>query len=577
MMKFFWLGLLIVCLGMGGPAARERPRAQEGQAAGSEAPQTEETRPQPVEEEAESGATPSTQPQDPASPGQEESTADQIETAEEGAPEAETADDPNAQAAEGPETTEFPGEPADLASHLALQTQIANFATAKPIVDYNIEVRLDTKQKMLYGNQRLIYTNHSPDIIPDLWFHLYLNAFRNSRSTYMMELREGHGGGAEAWGFMHIEKAEVAGVDRTDAMDYDPSPEGAPGDRSVMRLPLLEPLLPGGSVEVNVQFRAKLPEVFDRTGYKHDFYLVAQWFPKIGVWETEGFRYAEKPGWNCHDFHAYTEFYANFGNYRVEINLPEKYVVGATGVLLETRVEQDRKIHVFEQTRVHDFAFTASPKFIREVRSFQPGEHLEEREIEAFMKRHRLTRDQIALQPVDMILLIQPDHRGQSDRHFAALANAIKYFGLWYGAYPYPTITMVDPGFNARAAGGMEYPNLITIGTRWLMPEADLALEDLIIHEFGHQYWYGMVANNEFEEAWLDEGLNSYSTSQVLDHVYGSSWDYETIFKTRVSFEKMLGMEKLPHWLRERKRMLGEPHGWLGNRTPKLENVKLGA
>lgn len=561
MTKFFWFVLLVGSMGMQNSEPRDPPPSRADQtpvSASAPNPQTEGEKVRPVTDADQNEGEPSEQQETPASPDPANAVSGSSQ---------EKGSDPDAavdQAREEgtgtvvPMTDAAAAGVATLTPHLALQTQITNLATATPIVEYHIEVQLDSKQKMLYGRQRLIYTNHSPDIIPDLMFHLYLNAFRNSRSTYMMELDESNGGEAEAWGYIHIEKAEVGGVDRTGAITFEPSPEGAPGDKSVMRLPLTEPLFPGSSVEVNFQFKAKLPEVFDRSGYKHDFFMVAQWFPKVGVWQTEGFRYAERPGWNCHDFHANTEFFANFGNYHVEINLPAKYVVGATGVLLETRVLDDRKIHVFEQTGVHDFAFTASPRFIREVRTFQPGEWLPESEIEAVMKRHRLTRDEVALPPVDMILLIQPDHRGQIDRHFEALAQAIKYFGLWYGPYPYKTITMVDPGYNARAAGGMEYPNLITLGTLWLLPEDDLTLEDLIIHEFGHQYWYGMVASNEFEEAWLDEGINSYSTNQILDRVYGDAWDYETVFKTRLSLERMIGIKGLPHWVRERKRMLGE-------------------
>jgi hypothetical protein len=117
-------------------------------------------------------------------------------------------------------------------------------------------------------------------------------------------------------------------------------------------------------------------------------------------------------------------------------------------------------------------------------------------------------------------LVIQPEHRAQIDRHFNAAFNAIKYFGLWYGQYPYDTLTVVDPPYNAEGAGGMEYPTLITAGTVW-WPDRSLRPEGVIVHEFGHQFWYGLVANNEFEEPWLDEGINSYATGKVLEIAYG--------------------------------------------------------
>ena len=127
---------------------------------------------------------------------------------------------------------------------------------------------------------------------------------------------------------------------------------------------------------------------------------------------------------------------------------------------------------------------------------------------------------ELKLKPVRMILLIQPEHRSQTDRHFRAITNALKWFGLWYGAYPYETITIVDPPYGAGGAGGMEYPTLITGGTVLRVAEHEATPEEVVVHEFGHQYWYGMVGSNEFEESWLDEGLNTYSTGKLIDQVY---------------------------------------------------------
>jgi hypothetical protein len=132
----------------------------------------------------------------------------------------------------------------------------------------------------------------------------------------------------------------------------------------------------------------------------------------------------------------------------------------------------------------------------------------------------------VRLGDVEVTLLLQPEHLPQAERHFQSAFAGIKYYGLWYGPYPYPTLTVVDPGPGAIGAGGMEYPTFITAGTHFLlnrwpfdrirMPEA------VTIHEFGHNYWYGLVGNNEFEEAWLDEGINSYSTGRVVDRTYGT-------------------------------------------------------
>jgi hypothetical protein len=113
----------------------------------------------------------------------------------------------------------------------------------------------------------------------------------------------------------------------------------------------------------------------------------------------------------------------------------------------------------------------------------------------------------------------------QAARYLQAAKLGLKYFGLWYGRYPYRTLTVIDPAHGGGGAGGMEYPTLITAGTAWPLGYWPLnglrGAEMVTVHEFGHQFWYGLVGNNEFEEAWLDEGFNSYSTGKVMELGYG--------------------------------------------------------
>ncbi len=118
-----------------------------------------------------------------------------------------------------------------------------------------------------------------------------------------------------------------------------------------------------------------------------------------------------------------------------------------------------------------------------------------------------------------MRLLLQPEHAGQEARHFAATEAALKYYGEWYGPYPYGHITVVDPAWQS-GAGGMEYPTLFTAGTRLIAPRGAGQPESVTVHEAGHQFWYGIVATNEFEHAWLDEGLNTYTQARVMEQEF---------------------------------------------------------
>ncbi len=417
----------------------------------------------------------------------------------------------------------------------------AALAALGPVVDYDIRVTLKPKTKKLHGFLTLKYTNHSPDFIPDLQFHLYPNAFKNMSSTYMRE-RGRKPYVDDPWSYLRIRALRVDGEDRANDFVYLQTPHGQPGDQTVIQVMLRQPLAPGQSSTVNFEFETKLGRIWDRSGYDGDFFFVAQWFPKIGVWETKGHRGAERAGWNCHSFHANTEFYANFGSYKTRIETPKGFQVGATGKLIAEEEREDEVWRTFQQDRVHDFAFVAGRDLIVEKRTFDPDQWVTEDELKRLMVLHDASLEEARLNPVEMILLIQPQNRGQIDRHFEAMSVAIKYYGLWYGPYPYETITMVDPSFRGMASGGMEYPTLTTLGVRAHNPRDRVDFEDLVAHEFGHQYWYGMVATNEVEEAFLDEGFTTYSSAKIIDAHYGPKPQYIRQFRLYLPLSRWLGL-----------------------------------
>ncbi|NOX36350.1 MAG: M1 family metallopeptidase [Calditrichaeota bacterium] len=383
--------------------------------------------------------------------------------------------------------------------------------------NYDIVVRLAPETRMLFAREILTWKNISPQPATELQFHLYLNAFRNNRSTFMKESGGRHRGQEideeDGWGFVEVLRMErilqpadlpgrrlvhlsddewasrVVSRDLTAAMRYIQPDDGNPHDKTVLRVPLNEPVLPGDSIRLRIDFVARLPQPpFARTGAREEYFFVAQWFPKIGVLTPEG--------WNCHQFHLNSEFFADFGVYNVWMTVPEENIVGATGLEVEViRNGDGTATHFYHAEDVHDFAWTTSPEFVE------------------FRER---------VQDVDVRLLIQPDHRDQAQRHLDAARVAITYFQNWYGDYPFPNLTIVDPRRGAGGSGGMEYPTLITVGTRYGLPEGIKMVEGIIIHEFGHNYWYHLLASNEFEESWLDEGINSYTEVQIIRDYYGN-------------------------------------------------------
>jgi hypothetical protein len=443
-----------------------------------------------------------------------------------------------------PNAGEFAAAPdADPVSSPPLPAAAAH--DARGVVRYELDGWLDHGERTVQGKGRVIWRNTSPDPIGELQLHLYMNAFKNSRTTFMKESGGSHRSQkfyAGAWGWIDLLALELPdGSDLLENASFIRPDDGNEEDETVLRVPLAQWIEPGGEIELDMLFATRLPRVFARTGYSRDFYLVGQWFPKMCVYESEGMRGREAGGWNCHQFHSNGEFYADYGSYDVSITVPEGFVVGATGRLAgpPEATSGGAVKYRYLQDDVHDFAWTADPDFIEEKRSFRFSERRdpdEERRmarvlgLDASRIPDRGAEDLSGVPPdlrlgdVEVTLLLQPEHRGQAGRHFEAAFNAILYFGYWYGAYPYGTLTVVDPAWAGRGAGGMEYPTFITAGARWIAPAWRHEPESVTIHEYGHQYWYGLVGNNEFEEAWLDEGLDTYSTGRLLEKAYGPNY-----------------------------------------------------
>src|SRR6202022_1670768 len=206
-----------------------------------------------------------------------------------------------------------------------------------PVIEYSIDATLDPKTKTIQGKERLLWRNPSGDAVAELQFHLYLNAFKNNSSTFMREssgrLRGDRVGSKEGdWGWIDVVSIRPAdGRDLKSGARFIQPDGNDPSDETVLAVPLPSPVPPHGEISLDIIFRDKLPRVFARTGFVRDFFLVGQWFPKLGVYEPDGMRRRPRGGWNCHAFPSTSEFYADFGTYDVTLTVPSHFVVGATG------------------------------------------------------------------------------------------------------------------------------------------------------------------------------------------------------------------------------------------------------
>ncbi len=367
-------------------------------------------------------------------------------------------------------------------------------------VHYTMDVRLDTQNKKVIGKEILVWKNLTSFPANAMEFHLYYNAWRNNKSSFLTGVRyRGFNFSRykdDEWSYCDIKSVKYlpqdssAATDLTGSMEYIQPDDHNSADKTVMRIPLPAPVAPGDSVKIEIQWELKVPKTFARTGVISDYYFIAQWFPKVGVFQADG-------QWNCHQF-IQTEFFADYGIYDVSLTVPAGWLLGATGTEISRHDNSDgTTTHRFYQADVHDFVWTTSPYF----------------------REYHSRFDEPGLPVVDIRLLLMPDHLSKKNRYFAATKAALKYYGSWWGAYPYNHLTVIDPAYQSRT-GGMEYPTLFTGGTRWLSPLASRSPEGVTVHECGHQFWYGIVGNNEFEDAWLDEGFNTYSTTRTLMAAY---------------------------------------------------------
>jgi len=377
-------------------------------------------------------------------------------------------------------------------------------------VAYEIVASLDEPSGVLSGNVRISYVNQSPDTLRDFSVHQYLNAFRPGSHWAAVDEAEGrvrfqHMKDPD-YAFERITGSTIMGAQR--APDYPYAP-----DSTIAHWRLPRPLAPGDSMEIAIQWRARpstLPRRQGRQGRRFDF---AQWYPKVVVYDNYG--------WEDHPLYPAGEFYGEFASYDVMLDLAADQVVGATGVPVEGdpgwqkaaaaavaggaidyqrnyyrrsggqnrcgAVASGRKCVRFYADSVHHFAISLNPDY-----RYEEGRY----------------RD------VVVRVLYQPGDSATWGKGIAVRRTevALAWLDSLYGKFAWPQITNV----HRIEGGGTEFPMMIMDGSPGL---------GLIVHELGHNYTMGILANNEWREGWLDEGFTSFQTGWFFEaHGQGEAY-----------------------------------------------------
>jgi hypothetical protein len=357
------------------------------------------------------------------------------------------------------------------------------------VASYELSAALDPAAHTVHGAGVIRFVNTSSVALDHLYVHLYLNAFAHEGTVFRRQRAGGFRGTTDVGtpGSIRVERFYARELD-AELFPSEPTTEGDPEDATDIRVPLPKPLAPGASLTIDTEFTSRLPTIALRTGYAGSFHMVGQWFPKLARLEPDG-SFAHFP------FERFSEFYADYGDYDVTIDVPEAFVVGATGSLESERTIDGRRLLHYTQPAVHDFAFTAWDGFVEAS----------------------TTAEGVAIRS-----LAPPGFERAQQVEIEAASRGLAELGRRFGEYPYRTLTIVHPPSSAAEAGGMEYPTLITTGgPAWLARGPVRALELLTLHELGHQWFYGLVATNENRWPFLDEGVTSWATSEAARALYG--------------------------------------------------------
>ncbi len=400
-------------------------------------------------------------------------------------------------------------------------------------VDYQINVKLDDIKHELQGDIIITYHNNSNTPLSEIWMHLWPNAYKNDKTAFAIQQLENL-----SRGFHYADESKRGYIDSLDfrikeqkvlVLESDNFPD-------IAKLILPQTLIPGDSVIIYTPFRVKLPNSFSRLGHVNTSYQITQWYPKPAVFDAKG--------WHPIPYLDQGEFYSEYGNYDVTITLPENYIVGATGELqtssevefLERLSDSTKKIKSFSESDT----FPTSSKKLKTLHYIQNNIH----DFAWFAdKRFHVLSSEVSLpyskRKVKTYVMFTNKYAKYWKDASKYINDAIYYYSLWIGEYPYNYCTAVDGALSAGA--GMEYPMVTVIGE---MNDAK-ALDQVITHEVGHNWFYGILGSNEREYGWMDEGVNSFYENRYMKLKYS---DGRMIHKEDKNiFTKLLGLHYFPY------------------------------
>jgi len=331
-----------------------------------------------------------------------------------------------------------------------------------------IVAKYDSATKSLTATQTVRYKNRSSDPLPHVKFHIYANAYRNGARFAPVTESEAPKAfpNGKSYGGIYIDNVQVAGRSVPVLIGGD--------DQNVLRVPLFEPLRPNQSVDIFLEYTVQLANIAHRLGWTDNSVNLGNFYPvpviyEGGTWQTYPYSFNGDP------------FYNALHNFDVTIHADSRYIVASSGTLQR----QSAGVHRFRSQAIRDFAMVLSPNF------------------------KSITR-MVGSVAVNYFYL--DDYNPTAS--LTCAVDSLQTFSRLFTPYPYRQLTVVQTDF---LHGGMEYGEIVFVSTDLLAQDQRPFHNQVIIHEIAHQWWYGIIGNNQARSAWIDEGLAEYSTLLFYD------------------------------------------------------------
>ena len=372
-------------------------------------------------------------------------------------------------------------------------------------VDQVITVSLDDVAHVLHAQQEFTYTNNSTIALDTIWMHLWPNAYSGPNTALDKQLMR--------MGNVKLHFASEEDRGRIDSLDFRSASEALiwalhEEHADIAWIKLNAPLAPGSSITITTPFRVKIPHSrYSRLGHTGQAYHITQWYPKPAVFDAEG--------WHAMPYLTQGEFYSEFGSFDVSITVPKNYVVGATGVLQN---EEEKAFLNDRATRAADSsdnAFPPSDPATKTIRYIQDSVH----DFAWFADKRFIVRKGNVQLPhsgrsVETWTMFTPKNATLWENSIEYVNESVRLYSEWVGDYPYAACTAIDGTISA--GGGMEYPMITIIGNMG----SKESLDNVIAHEVGHNWFYGILASNERDHPWMDEGMNSFVELRYMRERY---------------------------------------------------------